>query len=112
MRIVELDEFIALPAGTVFAKYEPCAFEDLCIKGDSIPETRDFFYQEIVSALDARDSGEWSKLLFESQETGKSIPMDFDCQGRDGCFESEQLFAVWERPDVEGLIARLQQALS
>lgn len=111
MKIVKLDEFIALPAGTLFAKYEPCVFEDLCIKGDSIPETRDFFYQDIVGALDARDSGEYSNLLFESQETGKSIPLDFDCQSRDGCFEPEQLFAVWDRADVVGLIDRLKVAL-
>lgn len=112
MKIVNLDTFLALPAGTLFAKYAPCAFEDLCIKDDSIMAARDFFYQDIVGAIDAADSGKWSDLLFESQETGKSITMDFECGGRDGCFEPDQLFAVWERQDVQALIARLQRTLS
>jgi hypothetical protein len=112
MKIINLDQFIALPAGTVFAKYKPCYFEDLCIKGDSILETKDFFYQDIVGAIDAGDSGEWSDLLFKSQETGASLAMDFQCQGRDGCFEADQLFAVWERQDVQSLITRLGEALT
>jgi hypothetical protein len=112
VKIVNLDTFIAMPAGTVFAKYKPCCFEDLCIKGESIPETDDFFYQQIVDAIDAAGSSEWSNMLFESQETGKSLPMDFRCEGRDGCFEPAQLFAVWERADVLALIARLQETVT
>lgn len=111
MRIVNLEQFIAMPPGTVFAKYRPCVFEDLCIKGDSIAETRDFFYQQIVDSLDCSGSDEWSKMLFESEETGKSLPMDFSTEGRDGCFDPAQLFAVWERADVEALIARLKATL-
>lgn len=111
MKIVDLEQFIAFAAGTLFAKYRPCAFEDLCIKGESIPETKDFFYQPIVDAVAAPDSGMWGNLLFESQETGKSLVMDFNCESRDGCFEPAQLFAVWERADVEALIARLLATL-
>ncbi len=33
--------------------------------------------------------------------------MDFDCQGRDGCFDEDQLLAVYSRSDVEALMARL-----
>ena len=111
MKIVNLDQFIALPAGTFFSKYEPCCFEDLNIKGDSILQTKDFFYQSIADSIDHHDSGQFSNMLFESQETGKSMPMNFDVEGRDGCFEPNQLFAVWEPQDVEKLIARLQAAM-
>lgn len=112
MRIVNLDTFVAMPEGTVFAKYKPCYFEDLCIKGESITETRDFFYQQIVGSLDCSGSDEWSDMLFESQETGKSLPMDLHTQNRDGCFEPAQFFAVWERQDVEALIERLKATLT
>lgn len=112
MRIVNLDQFIAMPAGTVFAKYKPCYFEELCIKGDSIPQTKDFFYQQLVGAIDSTGSDDWSNQLFASQETGKSLKMDFHCEGRDGCFDPDQLFAVWERPDVLALIERLQVTVS
>jgi hypothetical protein len=108
VKIVNLDQFIALPAGTVFAKYQPCVFDDLCIKGDSILQTKDFFYQQIVDAIDSTGSDDFSRQLFEAEETGKSLKMDFHCEGRDGCFEPGQLFAVWEPDDVLALIARLQ----
>lgn len=111
MKIVNLDQFIVMPPGTLFAKYKPCYFDDLCIKGESIRETRDFFYQQIVDSIDAHDSGQFADLLFESERTGKSIPMNFSVEGRDGCFEPDQLFAVWERADVKSLIARLQFTL-
>lgn len=60
MRIVNRQQFLAMPAGTVYAKYEPCSFEDLCIKGDSLPN--DWFYQQIVDAIDVHDGGQfWSE---------------------------------------------------
>jgi hypothetical protein len=112
MKIVKLDEFLAMPAGTLFAKYKPCVFGDLCIKEESIPEYRDFIYQPIVDSLDANDSNQHFDMLDESLKTGKSIPMDFDCLNRDGFYDADQLYAVFERADVEALIERLKQALS
>jgi hypothetical protein len=113
MKIVKRPAFLKLPPGTVYSKYEPCVFGELQIKGDTLPNGNDWFYQDIAEAVDSSDSGERVTQLFEAEETGKSITMDFDCQGRDGCFESdEQMFAVWERADVEALIARLQATLS
>jgi hypothetical protein len=41
-------------------------------------------------------------------ENGEEIPLDFDCQGRDGLFDLDQLFAVWSDSDVEALITRLR----
>lgn len=43
---------------------------------------------------------------------GKPFALHFRTFCRDGEFDPDQLFAVWERDDVAGLIARLQQALS
>lgn len=111
MKIVNLDQFIAMPAGTVFAKYEPCVFGDLLIKEDSIPETRDFFYQPLVDTIDSRNSDEHFDLLEAAEHKGASVPLDYNCISRDGLYEPAQLFAVWERTDVEGLIARLQETL-
>jgi hypothetical protein len=111
MKIVKRREFLKLPAGTLYSKYVHCAFEELQIKGDSL--ANDWFYQEIASAIDNTGSDDWSNKLFKAAETGESLPMDFNCQGRDGCFESdEQMFAIWEHYDVMALIQRLQAALS
>lgn len=109
MKIVKLDQFLKLPPGTLFAKYVPCVFEELTIKGETLPATKDFCYQDIIS-VDAGTCGDSADMLFLAEE-GASINLDLNCQGRDGCFEPDQLFAVYERQDVEQLIGRLQQAL-
>lgn len=114
MRIVNRETFMALPAGTLYAKYVPCMFESLSIKGDTIyhdGKAIDWFCQQIADAVDAKDSGEWGNLLEESELTGKELAMDFECEGRDGCFEDDQLFAVWSRQDVAQLIDRLTRTL-
>jgi|GEM_PF-1373079 len=109
MKIVDLRAFLALPAETVFSKYEPCSFENICIKGESM--TNDFAYQQIHDAVDSGDTGEFVDILESATETGESFEMDFDCQSRDAMFDKDQLFAVWERQDVYYLIKRLQKTL-
>lgn len=98
-----------MPAGTVFAKYEPQYFDNLCIKGDTCGKN-DFFYQPLHDSLDASSSSERADILIEAEEDGISIPLDFDAQFRDGLFDDDQLFAVWSDEDVRQLIERLQGA--
>lgn len=109
MKIVNRATFLAMPEGTVFAKYEPCVFGELMIKGESL--FNDFCYQQIVDAIECAGSGDFADKLFDAQEQGKSLTMDFYCQGRDGCFDDDQLFAVWELENVRGLIHRLTETL-
>lgn len=106
MKIVNRAQFLALPPNTLFSKYTPCVFQHLEINGETWGN--DFLTQQIVDAIAYADSGDFSDKLHLSQECGDSLRMDFDCQGRDGCFDDDQLFAVWEREDVLALIARLQ----
>jgi hypothetical protein len=116
MKIVDRKTFLALPAGVVYAKCAPWVFDGLCIKGDTIyanvnNEAIDFFYFGIgADSIAAHDSGEWGELLDASLETGRELAMSFDIQGRDGCFEDDQLFAVFSEQDVKLLIERLSRS--
>ena len=109
MRIVDRETFLAMPEGTVFAKYQPSVFEHLSIKGETIGN--DFYYQQIVDAVEAPNSDRWAALLDESQVSGRELEMDFETQGRDGCFDDDQLFAVFSKQDVAQLIDRLKRCL-
>lgn len=108
MRIIGLKEFLALEGEILFSKYVPQYFQapeiKLCNSGD-----RDFCTQQIVGNIMSDGSSQYSVLLFEAEETGKSLELDFDYGGRDGMFNDDQLFAVWEPQDVQQLIARLQK---
>ena len=107
MRILSLEEFRKMPEGTVFMKYEPCVFEDLQVKGETW-ET-DFIAANITYCT---GSGDFSDKLFAAQKSGESILLDFDCYGRDGCFEKGQLFAVYEKRDIKMLIDKLNRCLA
>lgn len=110
MKIVNLQTFLTLPEGTIFMKYEPCCFEGLRVKGESLP-FRAFAYGDMDAPVDANNSDEFADKLFDSEENGTSVPLDFDYYVRDGCFEDKQLFAVYEKEDMEKLITKLQQCI-
>jgi len=109
MKIVNRRQFLALPENTVFSKYEPCVFGELMIKGESL--ANDFYAQEIGDAIFCSGSSDRVDKLGASERDGASLPMDFDCPGRDGLFDDDQMFAVWEPEDVRKLIARLQECV-
>ena len=107
MKIVNLKEFKKLPEGVLFMKYEPCYFEDLQAKGETLEH--DFLSQNITYSIDCNCSDDFANKLFESEATRVDILMDFDCTDRDGCFDDNQLFAVYDRRDIEMLINKLNR---
>ena len=109
MKIMNRVEFLKMPEGTLFSKYEPCVFGALQIKGDSL--SNDFCVQQIADSVKCSGSDELFNILFAAKETGDSFEMDFEVEGRDGLFEDEQLFAVWEAKDVLALVKRLMQTI-
>jgi hypothetical protein len=110
MRIVNLETFLALPGQTLYSKYRDETFGRLEIKTGIIGhETMDFISQAIVDAFEHNSSEDYRDKLESAWKTGVSLKMDFDFAGRDGLFETNQLFAVWEKTDIAQLIARLQE---
>jgi len=110
MQIVNLTEFRALPSGTLFMKYDPCVFEGLSVKGATW-ET-DFLYADITTEIECSGTTEMIDIMNEAENDSKvSIPIDFDCYGRDGCFQDNQLFAVYEKHDCANLIQKIQSSM-
>jgi hypothetical protein len=109
MKIVDRITFLALPENTLYSKYEPCVFGPLEIKGETWGN--DFLTQQIADSVDAAGTDELIDILFDAQEKGTSFDLDLEICGRDGLFEDDQLFAVWEHNDVVKLIERLQKIL-
>lgn len=106
MRIVNRKTFLAMPEGTLFGKYTPCSVDgELAIKGET--SGNDFWQQGFVGWFaDGHDSGDYLDTLI-LLENGGSAALDFNCQDRDGLFDADQLFAVFEPEDMRALILRL-----
>lgn len=105
MKILNLEEFRKCPSGTLFSKYSPYVFDGLMVKGETLEY--DFIYQNLIGNIECHDSGEFGDKLEYAKETGESISLDFDCMGRDGLFEKNQLFAIYEEEDVKQFIKRI-----
>lgn len=111
MRIVDRATFLALPPGTIYAKFNPCVIEAPAIKWATMGA--DFVTQDLVPSFEGCTNGEdeFAVILAMVDEGQESPPVDYDCAGRDGLFDRDQLFAVWSAEDAKRLIATLQNAV-
>jgi hypothetical protein len=104
MKIFNRSKFLELPAGTIYAKGIKWAFERLCIKGDSISS----YDGQLIDWAEFDPCGikwdEYGSFPVEKMEemllTGSSCPCDDDGYGRDGCFDDDQIFLVFEKDDL------------
>ena len=107
MKIINRKEFMEMPAGTVFSYYHPCVFQGLYIK-DSAPEKGypDFSMSDLIGAVENYSSEDFNDKC-DRMEAGESLPVDFECSGREGLFDDELLYAIYETADIQKLITRL-----
>ena len=108
MRIVDLKTFRSLPEGVVFMKFRPNVFGELSIKGETWEY--DFLYADLTKNILCEGYSEKFEILHKAEsDQSLSVKLDFDCYSRDGCFEDDQLFAVYEQSDIDGLIGSLKK---
>jgi hypothetical protein len=103
MQIVDRKTFLEMPANTIFSKYSPCSFGDLQIMGGAYGEN-DFLCASFADAIKVDDSNRFLSVLLRAQESGEEVRMEFENYGRDGLYDNDQLFAVWDQIDVIGMI--------
>ena len=109
MRIVNRETFLNLPSGTVFMKYKPQIFDELMIKYKTTV-MGDFVCSDITQTIDCESSYGRGDILFDAVDNpGKSIPLDFNSCSRDSFWDEDQLFAVYEQKDIDGLIEALSK---
>ncbi|MDR3533962.1 MAG: hypothetical protein P4L90_25780 [Rhodopila sp.] len=107
MRVLNRVDFLKMPAGTIYARGIPWAFDGLSIKAESLGSDWVCMNPCWVSA---HDSGQAFDRLEEMLDTGKSYPAE-DAFGRDGCFDADAIFLVFERADLEALQSHIAAAL-
>jgi hypothetical protein len=107
MRIVKRKEFLALPVGTIFSKYYTMGiFNGLNIKGETWGD--DFLYLNLIDNKRISNPSEMVDF-FEKAEADSSVEfsMNLDEWSRDGLYEVEQLFAVYDNLDKLRLINKI-----
>lgn len=102
MKIVEFEEFVCLPEGTVYSEYEPTIATGLFVREkvilNNIGDPIDFFYKHLHVEFDDFEEGD--------------IKPAFQASGnRWGEFDYNAQFVIWESEDIERLIGHLQTTL-
>ena len=112
MRLYRRADFLKLPEGTIYAKGQPQFFGGIEVKGESLPN--DFITLGLVWFESGGDCGGEKDLGYRFDnmlENGASYPMQ-SSYGRDGCFDDEDIFLVWEEADLLKLREYVDAALS
>jgi hypothetical protein len=108
MRILNRKDFLNTPSGTLWSYYEPCIFRDLNVKtSDNKDYENDFVYFSLIAEFDSCSSGEFAEKC-QRMELGESIAQSFEETSREGLYEDEQLFLVYEQDDIKNMIETLQ----
>jgi hypothetical protein len=114
MKILNKTQFLQINSPVLYSRYSPCSFEGLEIKEENFSEN-DFWYQDLLGSI--QTDKEPNKIdpqidvLIRCEKTGESFELDLDCLDRDGLYESNALYAVYEKDDVIRLIERLKKIL-
>lgn len=103
MKLVNLQTFIELPAGTIYKKTSGSELE---IKGDWVSDDgRDWSSTEFAADCD-HDTDTHIGLML-----GESYPIRVEHYGRDGCFEDDVEFLIYEKWDLEQLRLIIDRAI-
>lgn len=102
MKVICRHDFMKLPEGTIYAKGKEWYFDGTFIKGETLKgydgEDIDWYYTDPNTAI-SYDSGEMFDILEKSLKTGTSFEGGMNVLQRDGMFDVDDLFMVWEEQD-------------
>lgn len=104
MKIMNLEQFRALPSATLYCKLDGDCLGPLGTKGDTWEV--DFLCAEVCGLdheiIEAKDAAE-----HEGKLVGHEFRLNHEFYGRDGLFDRDQLFAVFDGVDIDRLVAHL-----
>ena len=103
MKIVSLEQFLKYPEGTIYSKYKPCYMDGLYVKADST-ETGDWVCMTLIDPI-AGDHHDACRKM----ESGGDVSYESDYYGRDGCFDDEQMFMVYNYEDTDAMMKILRE---
>lgn len=108
MRIYNRKDFMNLPIGTFYCKIDSGSGGGLCIKKESL--YNDWYYQDLCN-IESFDSQERWDFIDDSLQNGTSYEIS-SSEMRDGFYENEDKFLVYEKKDLELLKKYIEEAMS
>ena len=115
MKIVDRKTFLSLPSGTIYARFRPDIFTGLEIKRETLysPEDAtalDWFYTSLLDNVAGEKPEAVDDAIDAARMKGASVPLDFDTLERDGGYDEEEMFGIYELDDILDLIGAIKGA--
>lgn len=99
MKIVGYDEFCRMPAGTVFAPYEPCILRgplSIKVDGGRIYSDGDYYFNGVIILE--------PDLSYDMRNIGDELPAEFTAyDGDNNDYEEYDKFLVFDKFDIQNL---------
>lgn len=108
MKIVTKQQFLQMK-NVVYAEYKPSCIDQVCIMHGALTHN-DFNYSVLFGDIDA-EGAEESFDIYYRMEQGESFPMEVEITRRDGMYDEEQLYMVFEKEDIVKVTATLMRLL-
>lgn len=110
MRLYKREDFIKLPEKTIYSRVNK-QIDDLCYglfcKTSGAEYTVDFVEQELISEAGfpngINDGFDAIMYQLDLRDNFKDFETDLDCGGRDGMYDDEDVFVVWDKKDIKKL---------
>jgi hypothetical protein len=97
MKVINRQELMGMPSGTVYQEWQPCIFGDICVKQDTIVHDGvniDWFYNLQFPEGDG--------FIDDGEANGFEIS-----QMRDGCFDEKQQYAIWSVGEINAFVSMI-----
>lgn len=104
MKLVGFDDFCRMPAGTIFAPYTPCVFDDrLAIKVDAgHPMPKNYpYYKHSFNGVMPLEPWNTDELFFIGDQADASFEI-YDGDTND--YRDHKMFMVFEEKDIDRMI--------
>lgn len=103
MRIVNKKTFMEMPNGTLYSDVKYGNIVGLKIKEETLEY--DFYYMPLIGNIDTED--DYMQYLLQRIDDGKQFTLDFIYSERDGMYDDDALFAIYDQEDIRLLIKSL-----
>lgn len=109
MKIVNRKEFLALPENTLFAKCGDHDIGELHIKGETMGND---FVSASFKGYEYEEASDFCSKFDKMVEEKIQLPFaPYDDACRDGLFDEDQLFMIYDKEDIKKIIEMLQQCI-